>query len=81
LSSAAFPPASASRRSARNAYERNYKLLFVEDAIAAKHSEEHDRAIKSAFPRMGIVRSTADVLTAVAVGGFRQITAPTDLSI
>jgi hypothetical protein len=46
-------------------YERNYKLLFVEDAMAAMNVEEHDRAIKYIFPRMGIVRSTAEVLAAM----------------
>ena len=50
---------------ARNAYERNYKLLFVEDAMAALSVKEHDRAIKYVFPRMGIVRSTAEVLAAM----------------
>lgn len=50
---------------ARDAYERNYKLLLVEDAMAAQHPEEHDRAIKYIFPHMGIVRSTTEVLAAL----------------
>jgi len=50
---------------ARNAYDRNYKLLFVEDAMTAQHVEEHDRAVKYVLPCMGIVRSTAEVLAAL----------------
>ena len=50
---------------ARDAYERNYKLLFVEDAMASMSAEDHEHSICSIFPRMGIVRSTAQVLAAL----------------
>jgi nicotinamidase-related amidase len=51
--------------SARDAFERNYKLLFVEDAMAAMTREEHAHAVSGVFTRMGLVRSTKDVLTAL----------------
>lgn len=51
---------------ARDAFERNYKLLFVEDAMTAMSEEEHAHSLKYVFPRMGIVRSTADVLAALS---------------
>lgn len=51
---------------ARDAYERNYKLLFIEDAMASMNAEEHEHSIRSIFPRIGIVRSTAQVLAALA---------------
>jgi nicotinamidase-related amidase len=50
---------------ARDAYERAYPLLFVEDAMAAMSAEEHAHALRYIFPRMGIIRSTADVLGAL----------------
>lgn len=50
---------------ARDAYERNYGLLFIEDAMAAMSPAEHEYAIRTIFPRMGIVRSTSDVLGAL----------------
>lgn len=48
---------------ARDAFERNYKLLFIEDAMAALNADEHTHSIERIFPRMGIVRSTEAVLT------------------
>lgn len=51
---------------ARDAYERNYDLLFVEDAMAALSAEEHELSCRKIFPRMGIVRLTSDVLNAVS---------------
>jgi nicotinamidase-related amidase len=50
---------------ARDAYERNYKLLFIEDAMAAMSDEEHEHSCKRLFPRMGIVRTTSQVLSAL----------------
>lgn len=51
---------------ARDAYERNYKLLFVEDAMTAMSAQEHEHSCTLIFPRMGIIRSTAQVLQALA---------------
>jgi nicotinamidase-related amidase len=51
---------------ARDAFERRYKLLFVEDAMAAMSAQEHEHSCRVMFPRMGIVRSTAQVLEALS---------------
>lgn len=51
---------------ARDAFERNYKLLFVEDAMAAMSAEEHEHACSRVFPRMGIIRSTDQVVAALS---------------
>lgn len=50
---------------ARDAYERSYALVFVEDATAAVSSEAHAFAITTIFPRLGLVRSANDVLQAL----------------
>lgn len=50
---------------ARDAYERNYKLLFIEDAMAATSAQEHEHSCAAIFPRMGIIRSTAQAVQAL----------------
>lgn len=50
---------------ARDAYERGYALVFVEDAMAALTPEAHGFALTTIFPRIGRVRSTDDVMTAL----------------
>src|SRR6266446_9389035 len=47
---------------ARDAWERNYELVFVEDAMASFTEESHHFAITTIFPRLGLVRTTAEVL-------------------
>jgi len=49
---------------ARNAWERNYQLLLVEDAMASFSAEHHTFAVTKIFPRLGRVCSTDDVLKA-----------------
>jgi len=51
---------------ARDAFERNYKLLFVEDAMAAMSAQEHEYACSVIFPRMGIIRSTDQLAQALS---------------
>jgi len=51
---------------ARDAYERGYEQVFVEDAMAALTAEAHHFAVTTIFPRIGLVRSTEDVLNALA---------------
>lgn len=52
---------------ARDAYEHGYHQVIVEDACSATVSKEmHDFAFKSIFPRIARVRSTEDVLKALA---------------
>jgi nicotinamidase-related amidase len=50
---------------ARDAYERGYEQVFVEDAMAARGPEEHANTVRTLFPRIGRVRSTAEVLAAL----------------
>jgi nicotinamidase-related amidase len=47
---------------ARDAFERGYELVFAEDAMAALSAEAHHFAVGTIFPRLGRVRSTADIL-------------------
>ncbi|MFH1834297.1 MAG: hydrolase, partial [bacterium] len=50
---------------ARDAYERAYNLVIVEDAIAARSAEEHAFVMRTVFPRIGRVRKTGEVLVAL----------------
>ena len=50
---------------ARDAFERGYPMLFIEDAMASFSGDEHVHTVTRIFPRMGIVRSTAQVLAAL----------------
>lgn len=50
---------------ARDAFERGYEQIFVEDAMSSLTKEEHEHAVKRIFPRMGRVRRTQDVLAAI----------------
>jgi nicotinamidase-related amidase len=51
---------------ARDAYERGYAQVFVEDAMATFTAEAHEFVVKNIFPRIGQVRSTDEVLSALA---------------
>lgn len=50
---------------ARSAWEHGYQVIFVEDAMAGLAAEAHQFAIKNIFPRIGLVRSSSDVLAAI----------------
>lgn len=50
---------------ARDAYERGYEQVFVEDACASFSEEMHAFTFKNIFPRMGRVRTTDAVLSAM----------------
>lgn len=50
---------------ARDAYERGYEQLFVEDACASFSEEMHAFTFKNIFPRIGRVRSTDEVIAAI----------------
>ena len=50
---------------ARDAFERSYNQIFVEDAMAARDPEEHRHTVETLFPRLGRVRSTAEVIAAI----------------
>ena len=51
---------------ARDAYERGYEQVFVEDAMAGMTAAAHGFPITAIFPRIGLVRSTEQVLAALA---------------
>jgi nicotinamidase-related amidase len=51
---------------ARDAWERNYAIIFAEDAMTSFDGSAHAFAVKTIFPRLGRVRSTSDVLAALA---------------
>ena len=51
---------------ARAAWEHGYAVVFAEDAISAANAEQHGFAVDNIFPRLGRVRSTAQILEALA---------------
>ena len=51
---------------ARDAYERGYQQVFVEDACAARDAEAHAFVFRTVFPRIGRVRRVDEVLSALA---------------
>jgi nicotinamidase-related amidase len=51
---------------ARSAYEHGYAQIFVEDAMSSMSAEGHGFPVQHIFPRIGRVRSTAQVLAALA---------------
>jgi nicotinamidase-related amidase len=51
---------------ARAAYEHGYTLVLAEDAMSAASAEQHKFAVETIFPRLGRVRSTAEILDALA---------------
>jgi nicotinamidase-related amidase len=50
---------------ARDAFERAYQQIFVEDAMAARGAAQHAHTTTSVLPRIGRVRSTEQVLAAL----------------
>ncbi|MDR3708872.1 MAG: hydrolase [Capsulimonadaceae bacterium] len=50
---------------ARDAFERNYGLIAVEDAMADMSADAHAFTISHIFPRISRVRSTAQVIAAI----------------
>ena len=50
---------------ARDAYERGFEQVFAEDAMTGISAESHANSVTSIFPRMGRVRSTAEIVAAL----------------
>ena len=50
---------------ARDAFDRGYELVFAEDAMAGISPAAQEFAVKTLFPRMGRVRSTAQIVQAL----------------
>ncbi len=50
---------------ARFAFEYGYNQVFIEDAMAAMSVDEHSFTVAKTLPRMGVVRTTAELLDAM----------------
>ena len=50
---------------ARDAYERGFEQVFASDAMTGRSAESHASSIRHIFPRMGRVRSTAEIVAAL----------------
>jgi len=50
---------------ARFAYELGFQQIFAEDAMTSRSAEGHKVAVTLIFPRMGRVRTTAQILAAL----------------
>lgn len=50
---------------ARNAWELGFNLVTVEDICSAGSTEEHEGSFKNIFPRLGRVRSSEEVISAL----------------
>ena len=50
---------------ARDAYERGYHLVLVEDVMSARSTADHAFACERIFPRLGRLARTAEVLAAL----------------
>lgn len=51
---------------ARDAYERGYNQVFVSDAMSSPSGEAHANTLKFVFPRIGVTRTTGQILEAWA---------------
>ena len=50
---------------ARFAFEYGYNQVFAEDAMSSRDPGDHEFAVKKIFPRMGLVRSSKEILEAL----------------
>ena len=50
---------------ARAAHDQGYELIFAEDGMSTMSPEFHAFPIKNIFPRMGRVRTTDQILSAL----------------
>lgn len=50
---------------ARAGHELGYSLVLVEDAMSSGATEQHQASVNYIFPRLGLVRKSADVLEAL----------------
>ncbi|PWI56904.1 hydrolase [Sulfoacidibacillus thermotolerans] len=52
---------------AREAYQHNYQQIFVSDAMTGLTAAEHEHTLQYIFPRIGRIRTTEQVLTALGL--------------
>jgi len=50
---------------ARDAFERGYQQIFAEDAMTSMTADEHHVAATRIFPRIGLVRTAAEIIAAL----------------
>lgn len=50
---------------AREAFQHGYQQIFAEDAMTASTQEEHDYVCKHIFPRIGKIRTTDEIVSAL----------------
>lgn len=50
---------------AREAFQRGYNQIFVEDAMTAVTKEEHEYVCKYIFPRIGKLRTTKEIVSSL----------------
>jgi nicotinamidase-related amidase len=53
---------------ARCAFDRGYEQVFAEDAMTSVNKQAHDFPLQYVFPRMGRIRTTAQILAALNGG-------------
>ena len=51
---------------ARDAYEHGYEMIFAQDAMTGQTAESHANSVERIFPRLGRVRSTDEIIAALA---------------
>lgn len=51
---------------AREAYQHGYHQVFVEDAMTAASREEHEYVCRYIFPKLGLIRSTDEIIRLLA---------------
>lgn len=50
---------------AREAYDLGYQIIFAADAMSSLTTKDHNFAINRIFPRIGLVRNTTEIITAL----------------
>ncbi len=50
---------------ARDAHQYGYNQVFVTDAMAANSKDEHEASTKYVFPKMGLLRTTGEIMNAM----------------
>lgn len=50
---------------ARDAYERNFSLVFADEAISSMAAEMHDFSMSTIFPLIGRIRPIAEIIAAL----------------
>jgi len=56
---------------ARDAYQRGYNQVFATDAMAANSKDEHEATLKYIFPRIGLLRTTDEILKATTENTYK----------